>query len=230
MRQLSHLLEAFPDPPFLVFYPHPLFHSTLWTLTAHTFCVLDNICHMFTSLNCKLPEGREYFFHLCKPMYGTYLPLFADLTKLEGRDWCFWTVALEKTLERPLDYKEIQPVQPKGNQSWIFIGRTDAEAEAPILWPPDAKNWLIWKDTDAGKDWRQEEKGMTEDEMAGGHHRLDAHGFGWAPGVDDGQGGLACCSPWGRRVWHDWVIELNWRERASLDQLGCSLFSYYDHL
>ena len=85
-------------------------------------------------------------------MHGTYLPLFADLTKLEGRDWCFWTVVLEKTLERPLDYKEIQPVQPKGNQSWIFIGRTDAEAEAPILWLPEAKNWLIWKDSDAGKD------------------------------------------------------------------------------
>ena len=143
-RKLNEATEPSPGslswPPFLVFYPHPLFHSTLWTLTAHTFCVLDNICHMFTSLNCKLPEGREYCFHLCKPMYGTYLPLFADLTELEGRDWCFWTVALEKTLERPLDYKEIQPVQPKGNQSWIFIGRTDAEAEAPILWPPDAKN------------------------------------------------------------------------------------------
>ena len=93
------------------------------------------------------------------------------------KTWCFWTVVLEKTLESPLDSKEIQPAHPKGNQSWIFIGRTDAEAETPILWPPDAKNWLIEKDPDAGKDWRQEEKGMTEDEMVGWHHRLNGHEF-----------------------------------------------------
>ena len=93
------------------------------------------------------------------------------------KNWCFWTVVLEKTLESPLDCKEIQPVHPKGNQSWIFIGRTDAEAEAPILWPPDAKSWLIWKDPDAGKDWRQEEKGMTEDKMVGWHYWLDGHEF-----------------------------------------------------
>ena len=88
------------------------------------------------------------------------------------KNWCFWTVVLEKTLKGPLDCKEIQPVPPKGNQSWIFIGRTDAEAETPVLWPPDAKNWLIWKDPDAGKDWRQEEKGTTEDEMVEWHHRM----------------------------------------------------------
>ena len=93
------------------------------------------------------------------------------------KNWCFWTVALEKTLESPLDCKEIQPVHPKGNQSWIYIGRTDAEAETPILWPPDAKNWLIWKDPDAGKDWRHEEKGTTEDEMVGWHHQLNGHEF-----------------------------------------------------
>ena len=93
------------------------------------------------------------------------------------KNWCFWTVVLEKTLESPLDCKEIQPVHPKGNQSWIFIGRTDAEAEAPILWPPDAKNWLIWKDLDAGKDWRQEEKGTPEDEMVGWHHQLHENEF-----------------------------------------------------
>ena len=93
------------------------------------------------------------------------------------KNWCFWTAVLEKTLESPLDYKEIKPVNPKGNESWIFIGRTDAEAETPILWPPDAKNWLIWKDPDAGKDWRWEEKGMTEDEMVGWHQQLDGHGF-----------------------------------------------------
>ena len=94
------------------------------------------------------------------------------------KKWCFWTVVLEKTLESPLDCKEIQPVHPKGYQSWVFIGRTDVEVETPILWPPDAKNWLIWKDPDAGKDWRQEEKGMTKDEMVGWHHRFSGHEFG----------------------------------------------------
>ena len=94
-----------------------------------------------------------------------------------SKKWCFWTVMLEKTLESPLDCKEIQPVHPKGNQSWIFIGRIDAEAETPILWPPDAKNWLTGKDPDAGKDWRQEEKGTIEDEMVGWHHRLNGHEF-----------------------------------------------------
>ena len=94
------------------------------------------------------------------------------------KNWRFWTVVLEKTLESPLDCKEIQPVHPKGDQSCVFIGRTDAEAETPILWPPDAKHWLIWKDPDAGEDWRQEEKGMVEDEMIGWHHRLNGHGFG----------------------------------------------------
>ena len=94
------------------------------------------------------------------------------------KNWCFWTVVLEKTLESPLDCKEIQPVHPKGNQSWILIGRTDAKAEAPILWSPDVKSWLIWEDPDAGKDWGQEEKGMTEDEMVGWHHQLNGHEFG----------------------------------------------------
>ena len=104
------------------------------------------------------------------------------------KNWCFWTVVLEKTLESLLDCKEIQPVTPKGNQSWIFIGRTDAEAEALILWPPHAKSWLIGKDPDAGKDWRQEEKGTTEDEMVGWHHWPDGHEFEQALGVGDGQG------------------------------------------
>ena len=94
------------------------------------------------------------------------------------KNWCFWTVVLEKTLESPLDFKEIQPVHPKGNQSWVFIGRTDVEAETPVLWPPDVKSWLIWKNPDARKDWRHEEKGTTEDEMAGWHHLLDWHEFG----------------------------------------------------
>ena len=126
------------------------------------------------------------------------------------KNWCFWTVVLEKTLESPLDCKEIQQVHPKGNQFWIFIGRTDAVAETAILWPPAAKSWLIGKDPDAGKDWRQEEKGTIEDEMVGWHHWLDGHGFGWTAGVGVGQGGLACCSSWGHRVRHDWATGLNW--------------------
>ena len=104
---------------------------------------------------------------------------------------------LEETLLSPLDCKEIQPVHPKGHQSWIFIGRTDAEAETPILWLPDAKNWLTGKDPDAGKDWRREEKGTTTDEMVGWHHWLNRHVFELNPGVGDGQVGVACCNPWG---------------------------------
>ena len=115
------------------------------------------------------------------------------------KNWCLWTVVLEKTLESPLDCKEIQPVHPKGDQAWVFIGRTDVQAETPKLWPPDAKNWLIGKDPDAWKDWGQEEKGTTEDEMAGWHHQLDRHGLGWTPGVGDGQGGLACCGSLGHK-------------------------------
>ena len=115
------------------------------------------------------------------------------------KNWCFWTVVLEKTLESPLDCKEIQPVHPKGNQSWIVIGKTDVETKTPILWPPDAKNWLIWKDPGAGKDWRWVENGMTEDEMVKSHHQLDGHEFEQAPEVGDGQESLACCSPWGHK-------------------------------
>ena len=120
------------------------------------------------------------------------------------KNWCFWTVVLEKTLESPLDCREIQPVHPKGDQSWMFIGSIDAET--PVLWPPDAKNWLIWKDPDAGKDWRREEKGMTE-----WHHRLDGHEFEQALGVGDGQGSLACCSPWYCKE-SDTTEWLNWTE------------------
>ena len=130
------------------------------------------------------------------------------------KNWCFWTVVLEKTLESPLDCKEIQAVHPKGDQSWVFIGRTDAEAETPVLWPPHVKSWLIGKDPDAGRDWGQEENGVTEDEMTGWHHQLNGHEFGWTPGVCDGQGGLACCDSWGRKEldmteWLNWT-ELNW--------------------
>ena len=123
-------------------------------------------------------------------------------------------MVLEKTLESPLDCKEVQPVHPKGDQFWVFIVRTDVEAETPILWPPHAKSWLIGKDSDAGRDRGQEEKGTTEDEMAGWHHQLDGHGFGWTPRGGDGQGGLACCNSWGRKESDttEWVTELNWTE------------------
>ena len=127
------------------------------------------------------------------------------------KNWCFLSVVLEKTLESPLDCKEIQPVHPKGNRPWIFIGRTDAEAEPPILWPPDVKSWFIGKDIDAGIDWRQEEKGTTEDEMVGRHHQFDGHKFEQAPGAGDGQGGLVWCSPWNLKESYTTEL-LNWTD------------------
>ena len=130
------------------------------------------------------------------------------------KNWYLGTAVLEKTLESPLDCKEIQPVHPEGDQSWVIIGRTDPEAETPILWPPDVKSWLIWKDPDAGKDWRQEEKGTTEDEMVGWHYWLNGHGFGWTLGVGDEQGGLACCGSWGHKE-SDTTERLNWTESVS---------------
>ena len=127
------------------------------------------------------------------------------------KNWCFWTVVLEKTLESPLDCKEIQPVHSKGDQSWVSIGSTDVEVETPILWLTDAKSWLIGKDSDAKRDWGQEQKGMTEDEMAGWHHWLDGHEFEWTPGVGDGQGCLASCDSWGRKEsdMTEWLNEPN---------------------
>ena len=139
---------------------------------------------------------------------------FLLLLKLEGINrkcvinWFFPTVALERTPECPLDSTEIKPVNPKGNQPWMFTGRADAEAVAPIFWPPDAKNWLIGKNPDARKDWRHE-KGTTEDETAGWHHQLDRHKFEQASGVGDGQGGLVCCDSWGRKE-SDTTQRLNW--------------------
>ena len=126
-------------------------------------------------------------------------------------NWCFWTVVLEKTLKSPLDCKEIQPVHSKGDQSWVFFGRNDAEAETPVLWPPHAKSWLIGTDSDDGRDWGQEEKGTTEDEMARWHHWLDRCEFERTPGVGDGQGGLVCCNSRGRKEW-DMTEQLNWTE------------------
>ena len=160
-----------------------------------------------------IKKQRHYFVNKCPPSPGycffSHHVWMWDLEYKESwaqKNWCFWTVVLEKTLERPLGCKEIQPVHPKGDWSWVFTGRTDVEAETPVLWPPDVKNWLIRKDPDAGKDWGQE-KGMTEDEMVGWHHRLDGHGFDWTPGGGDGQGGLECCDSWGRKVGYDWATE-----------------------
>ena len=173
---------------------------------------MTNLDSIFKSrditLPTKVPSSQGYGFS------GGHVWMW-ELDSEENwapKNWCFWTVVLEKTLESPLDCKEIQPVHPKGKHSWVFNGRTDVEAETPILWPPDAKSWLIGKDSDAGRDWGQEEKVMTEDEMAGWHHQLDGHGFGWTPGVGDGQGGLACCDSWGRKEL-DTTERLNWTEK-----------------
>ena len=138
------------------------------------------------------------------------VPWTWELDHKEGwalKNWCFWTVVLEKTLESPLDCKEIHPVHPKGDQSWVFIGRTDVEAETPILWPPDAKSWLIWKDPMLGKIEGRRRSGRQR--MRWLDHRLNGHGFGWTLGVGDGQGSLACCGSWGHRVGHDWETRLD---------------------
>ena len=165
--------------------------------------------------------GHHYFANkvLSSQIYGfsnSHIWIW-ELGQKEGwvpKNWCFSTVVL-KTLESLLDCKEIQPVHPKGNQSWIFIGRTGVEAETPILWPPDAKNWLIWKEPDAGEEWRWGKGMMREDEMVGWHHRLNGHEFEQAPGDSRGQGNLACCSPWGRKK-SDMTERLNWTEGEGL--------------
>ena len=141
-----------------------------------------------------------------------------ELDRKQGwvlKNWCFQTVVLEKTLESPLDSKENKPVNPKGDQPWIFIGRTDGEAL--IVWPPDTKSWLIWKDPEAGKDWCQKEKGMTDCEMVRWHHQLNGLEFEQTQGDSEGQRSLVCCSPWGRRVGHNWVTELNWMKLNLLE-------------
>ena len=174
--------------------------------------VMTNLDSILKSRDITLPTK----VHLVKAM--VFPVVMYGCEELDSKvSWvpkncCFWTVVFEKALESPLDCREIQPIHPKRDQSWVFIGRIDVETETPILWPPDVKSWLIWKDPDAGKDWGQEEKGMTEDEMAGWHHQFDGHGFAWTPGVGDGQGGVACCSSWGRKesdTLSDWT-ELNW--------------------
>ena len=205
-------------------------HTVLWKLCIPdpTLKSTDNCCAN------KGPSSQSYGFA------SSHVWMWElDYKSWVLKNWCFWTVVLEKTLESPVDSKEVQPVNLKGNQSWIFIGRTDAEAA--ILWPPDAKGWLIGKDPGAGKDWKQE-KGMTEDEVAGWHRRLNGHEFEQTLGDSERQGSLACCSPWGHRVWHDWATELTewlkvkckvllWREVPSdlsknTDSLGILLCNF----
>ena len=145
-----------------------------------------------------IKKQRHHFInkvHIVKAMVFSSSHVW--MWKLDHQRIYAFESVLEKTLESPLDCKEIKPVNPKGNQPWIFMGRTDAEAEAPILWPPDEKNWLIGEDPDAGKDWGQEEKGTTEDEMVGWHHWFNGHGFEQTLGDGEGQRSLVCCSPWG---------------------------------
>ena len=170
--------------------------------------VMTNLDSILKSRDITLPTKVRLVQAMVFPvvMYGceNWTIKKAEHWRIDAFElWCW------RRLLSPLDCKEIQPVHPKGDQSWVFISRTDVEAETAILWPPDVKRWLIGKDLDAGKDWGQEEKGTTEDEMVGWHHRLDGHEFGWTPGVGDGQGGLACCGSWGRKEL-DTTERLNW--------------------
>ena len=194
-----------------------------------------------------IKKQRQHFANqgpYSQDYYGRSHILMWELNHKEGwapKNWCFWTVVLEKTLESPLDRKEIKAVNPKGNQPWIIIRRADAEA--PVLWPPDVKSQLIGKDPDAGKDWGQEEKGATEDEMVGWHRWLNGHEFEQTPGDSVGLGSLACCSPWGckesdRREWlwtSNTTASLHWilggRALNSLNDNLCwySSFWWYEN-
>jgi len=184
-----------------------LFYIQLSSFSRNTYwrgCLFTIIYHCF--LCHRLIDHRQGYGFSCGHVW------MWELDCEEGwvpKNWCFWTVMLEKTLESPLDCKEIQPVHSEGHQPWDFFGRNDAKAETPVLGPPHAKSWLIGKDSDAGKDWGQEEKGTTEDEMAGWHHWLDGRASEWTPGVGDGQGGLACCDSWGHKE-SDMTEWLNW--------------------
>ena len=163
--------------------------------------------------------------HLVKAM--VFPVVMWELDYKEGwvpKNWRFWTVVLEKTLESPLDCKEIHPVHSKGDQSWMFIGGTEVEAETPVLWPSDVKSWLIWKGHDAGKDGGQDDKGTTEDEMVGWHQWLNGHGFGWTLGVGDAQGGLACCTSWGS-IESDMMEWLNWTQHLFMYLLAIFMSS-----
>ena len=183
--------------------------------------VMTNLDSIFKSRDITLPTD----VHLLKAMGFSSSHVWMWELDCEDswapKNWCLWTVVLEKTLESPLDCKEIQPVHSEGDQPWDFFGR-NAKAETPVLWPPHVKSWFIRKDSDAGRDWGQEEKGTTEDEITGWHHWLDGHKFEWTLGVGDGQGGLACCDSWSRKE-SDTTERLNWTE---LMNLGYYLFFY----
>ena len=158
----------------------------------------------------------------CFHLFGSHIWMW-ELDNKEGRalkNWCFWTVVLEKTRESPLESKEVKPDNLNGNQPWILFGRTGAEVEIPILWPPDANSWLIGKDSDAGKDWRQKEKRATEDEMVGWHHQVNGHELGQTLGDDEGQGGLECCSPWDYEE-----LDMTWQLNNSINIL-CILYLF----
>ena len=169
-----------------------------------------------------LPELNIYYYTSFHSRQCSLTPSFYSWVRMweldykeswAQKNWWFWTMGLEKTLESPLDCKEIQPVHPKGDQSWVFVGGSDVEAETPILWSPDVESWLIWKDPDAGKDWGQEKKGMTEDEIVGWHHGHNGHRFGWTLGVGDGQGGLEAAVHGVAEL--DMTEQLNWSEVKS---------------
>ena len=175
----------------------------------------DKKHHRFLLKRSAKPEDNKMFYVTLLGEQSWKL-VFCFLQTLSmdfwaPKNWCFWTVVLEKTLGSPLDCKEIQPVHSEGDQLWDSFGRNDAEAETPVLWPPHAKSWLIGKDSDSGRDWGQKEKGTTEDEMAGWHHWLDGRESEWTLGVGDGQGGLACCSSWSCKE-SDTTERLNWTE------------------
>ena len=179
--------------------------SSVYPSSSNSFCFMNfDVLLLYTYLFC--PSGQGYGFS------SSHIWMW-ELDCEESwapKNWCFWTVVLEKTLESSLDCKEIQTVYPKGDQSWVFFGRTDAKAETPVLWSPHAKSWPIGKDSDAGRDWEQEEKGRTEDEMAGWHHWLDGHEFEWTLGVGDGQGLGLRQFMGSQKVRYDWATELNW--------------------
>ena len=183
---------------------------------------MTNLDSILKSRDVILPT-KTLLCHLVKAMVFPVVLYRCEswtIKKIEcQKNRCFWIVLLEKTFESLLECKEIKTVHPKGNQSWIFIGRTDAEVETPILWPPDAKNWLIGKDPDAGKDWSWEEKEMTEDELLGWHYQLNGHEFEQSPGDGEGQGTLACCSPRGHKEsdmtkWLNWTDQKIWRNNS----------------
>ena len=165
--------------------------------------------YLFLVLYFKIPDFCQWF-----PNSGSYVRMWElDYEEnWEPKNWCFWTVVLEKTLESSLDCKEIQLVHSEGHQLWDFFGGNDAKAETPVLWPCHVKSWLTGKDSDAGRHWGQKEKGMTEDEMAGWHHWLNGRESEWTPGVGDGQGGLACCNSWGCKE-SDMTEKQNWTDK-----------------